>query len=86
MKTELWRQVLCWGVVITFLTFPLVVFVLHLVSDEVSWFHFSQHISEYKFLTPYFQSITALVFGLAGLNTIDRHLERDGEQKKRTDV
>jgi ABC-type Fe3+ transport system permease subunit len=74
MNEPRWRTALCWGAVITFLTVPLLVFILHVVSDEVpSSFHFSQHLSEYKFLTPFFQSITALVFGLAGLNSFDKH-------------
>jgi hypothetical protein len=72
MKEPLWRLVLCWGTVITFLSAPLMVFSLHILSDEVPWFHFSQHIKEYTFMTPFFQSITALVFALAGLNSFDR--------------
>ena len=72
MNEPRWRTVLCWGAVITFLSVPLLVFILHLISDEVSWFHFSQHLSEYKFMVPFFQSITALVFGLAGLNSWDK--------------
>lgn len=68
----LWRQVLCWGAVLTFLTLPLVVFVLTVLSFEVDWLHFDKHRDEYKFLVPYFQTVTALVLGLAGLNTFDR--------------
>lgn len=68
----LWRQVLCWGAVLTFLTLPLVVFVLTVLSYEIEWLHFEQHLGEYKFLIGYFQTVTALVFGLAGLNTFDR--------------
>lgn len=74
MNEPRWRTALCWGTVITFLSVPFLVFVLHVVSDEVpSSFHFSQHLAEYKFMTPFFQSITALVFGLAGLNSFDKH-------------
>jgi hypothetical protein len=72
MKEPLWRTVLCWGSVITFLSAPLICFILMAISDEVSWLHFSQHINEYKFMVPFFQSITALVFGLAGLNSWDK--------------
>jgi hypothetical protein len=79
MKEPLWREVLCWGAVITFLTMPLLVFILHIISDEIPSFNFSQHISEYKFFVPFFQSITALVFALAGLNSFDR--TRNGDKK-----
>ena len=72
MKTELWRQVLCWGSVITFLVAPWLVFILHIISDQTPEFHFSAHLNEYKFMTPFFQSVTALIFGLAGLNSLDR--------------
>ena len=68
-------MVLCWGAVLTFLTLPFFVFALHLISDEFpNYFHFSQHIAEYKFIIPYYQSITALVFALAGLNSWDKRL------------
>jgi hypothetical protein len=74
MNDPLWRTVLCWGTVITFLSAPLLVFILHIVSDEVPWLHFSQHIKEYGFMVPFFQSITALVFGLAGLHSWDKRI------------
>ena len=76
MHEPRWRTVLCWGAVVTFLGLPFGVCALHLVSDEFpTYFHFSQHISEYKFIIPYYQSITALVFALAGLNSWDKRLE-----------
>jgi hypothetical protein len=68
-------MVLCWGAVVTFLTLPFVTFLLHVVSDEFpTSFHFSQHLQEYKFLVPYYQSITGLVFALAGLNSWDKRI------------
>jgi ABC-type glycerol-3-phosphate transport system permease component len=82
LKTELWRQVLCWGTVITFLTAPFLIFILHIISDEFpESFHFSAHLQEYRFLDKFYQIISALVFGLAGLNTFDRHLERKSGAK-----
>lgn len=82
MNEPRWRTALCWGAVITFLTLPLLVFILHLISDEVTWFHFSEHLAEYKFLTPYFQTVTGLVLGLAGLNSFDKHSANSrGDQK-----
>jgi hypothetical protein len=73
MKEPLWRSVLCWGAVITFLTLPMLIFVLVFISTEFPWPHFEEHIGHYKFLAPFYQSVTALIFGLAGLNTFDRH-------------
>jgi hypothetical protein len=71
-----WKTVLCWGTVITFLTAPLLIFALHILSDEVTWFHFSQHFNEYKWVGAFYQTITALVFGLAGLHSLDKNLEK----------
>jgi hypothetical protein len=84
MKEPLWREVLCWGTVITFLSAPLLVFILHVLSDEVPWLHFSEHIKEYGFLVPFFQTVTALVFGLAGLHSLDKRLSNgksNGDKK-----
>jgi hypothetical protein len=79
----LWKTVLCWGAVITFLSLPLIVFVLNVVSIELSWLHTNEHISEFKFVGQFFQSLTLLVFGLAGLNTFSPIINRpNGSSKK----
>ena len=75
MKEPLWRAVLCWGTVTTFLTLPLFIFALALASREFGWTEFEQHIKEYKFLGNFYQSITALVFGLSGLRSLDKYVE-----------
>jgi len=62
--------------VVTFLTLPLVIFTLALLSQELGWMPgFHEHIRDYKFLSAFYQSVTALVFGLAGLQSIDRYAE-----------
>lgn len=78
-----WRLVLCWGAVLTFLTAPLVIFILLLISQEGGWLHFNQHIGEYKWMAAFYQSVTGLVFGLAGLHSFDRFAEtRNGGAKR----
>jgi hypothetical protein len=69
-----WRTVLCWGAVFTFFTVPLVGILLLLLADQYP--SIRNHISEYKFIGPFFQSVTALVFGLAGLRSLDRYVDQ----------
>lgn len=73
MDEPLWRKFLCWGSVFLFLTLPLSILILRLVSDSSPDLRWSASLQEAKYIIPYFQSLTALVFGLAGLNTWDRH-------------
>jgi hypothetical protein len=78
-----WRVVLCWGAVFTFFTVPIVGITLLLLADSVP--SIRNHLAEYKFIGPFFQSVTALVFGLAGLRSVDRYVETrngNGEKKK----
>lgn len=70
MKDTRWRWLLCWGTVITFLTLPLSILTVVLLHPE-----FADQIREYKFLSKFFESITALVFGLAGLRSVDKFVE-----------
>jgi hypothetical protein len=79
-----WRLVLCWGAVLTFFTVPLVGIGLLVAADWVP--SIRNHIAEYKFIGPFFQSVTALVFGLAGLRSLDKYVEtKNGTVKKPTD-
>jgi hypothetical protein len=70
----LWRKILNWGTVITFFSAPLLIFGLQILSEEnwAPWFHFAKHLGEFKWLGNFYNSITALTFGLAGLNSWDR--------------
>lgn len=72
-EEPLWRKVLCWGSVVTFFTLPLITFALHVVALETSM-RFAEHISDFKFLGTVYASVTALVFGLAGLNSWDKRI------------
>ena len=47
-----------------------------LASREFGWTDFEQHIKEYKFLGNFYQSITALTFGLSGLRSFDKFVEQ----------
>jgi hypothetical protein len=64
----LWRKALCWGSVGIFLLLPLTIFSARLFQFP----NIAETINNAPFLLPYFQSVTGLVFGLAGLNTVDR--------------
>ena len=70
MKDARWRLVLCWGTVITFLTLPLTVFVIAIWHPELA-----EQLKGYKFIAKFFESITALVFGLSGLRSVDKFVE-----------
>ena len=79
MRDTRWRLVLCWGTVITFLTLPLSVLTIALLHPELA-----AQMREYKFLSKFFESITALVFGLAGLRSVDKYVEtKNGNGNKK---
>jgi hypothetical protein len=84
-----WRTVLNWGAVVTFFTIPLIVFVLHVISEEpgVIWLHFNEHLREYVWLDHFYGVLTALVFGLAGLDTtnviVHKHFEARANNRER---
>jgi hypothetical protein len=81
MKEPLWRTVLYWGSTIVFLFAPLTVFSLHFASDELHW-EFSKHIKDYSGLAPSYQTLTALIFGLCGLRSIDKYVETKSENEQ----
>ena len=49
---------------------PLTIFLLAFFNRD-----YEEHIRNFKFLGKYFESITALVFGLAGLRSLDKFVE-----------
>ena len=71
MKDTRWRLVLCWGAVITFLLMPASLLVIGFLNPA-----FAEEIRSYKFLGKFFESVTALVFGLAGLRTVEKVVEK----------
>ena len=67
-----WRSFLNWAAVVLFFTLPIFVFILHILSIEFEWLHLNEHVSEFKYLREFYQIDSMLVFGLAGLNTVDQ--------------
>lgn len=76
MNEPRWRTVLCWGAVIAYLTVPLITYALIVISIEVPWLHTNEHLQEFKGFAGWFQTLTALVVSLAGLNSWDKTVER----------
>ena len=68
-----WRRILNWGCVISFFTFPIIFFTLQVLAAEIPNFHFEEQIKQYLWTREYFRLIALLVFGMAGLNSWDRH-------------
>ena len=84
MDEPRWRSVLCWGTVLTFLTMPLAVLLIAISSRIYGWLGVEEHLKGYKFLGTFFQSVTALVFGLSGLRSLDKYVEtKNGNGKPR---
>jgi hypothetical protein len=81
-KEPRWRTLLCWGSVILYLTLPVTILIVRLLADHFPEYHWADSLSEAKFMIPYFTSLTALVFGLAGLNTFDRKVENGNGYSK----
>jgi hypothetical protein len=76
-----WKTALCWGTVLTFFTMPMVVLFLIFISDF--WPNIQNHIADIKVVGPFFQSVTGLMFGLAGLRSLDKFVEtKNGNHKE----
>lgn len=73
MNEPLWRKVLCWGAVACFFVMPGTAFAL-VVYDAFTAGTFlrAEDIGNLKAFSTYQATLTALLFGLAGLNTWDR--------------
>lgn len=72
MTTPLWKTVLAWGAVVTFLSLPLFILAVQLYN----WTHPGWMIADpervdrlREFLGEFMRNITILVLGLAGLRT-----------------
>jgi hypothetical protein len=84
MREPLWKEILCYGSVITFLTMPLVVLVIAISARLYGWMGVEEHLKGYKFLGAFYQSVTALTFGLSGLRSLDRFIETKNGNSKST--
>lgn len=73
-----WRTVLCWGAVFAFFAVPVAAVALVIFNSTVR-----EHLENYKFVGTFFQAVTALVFGLSGLRSLDKYVEtKNGNGKK----
>lgn len=81
MNEPLWRNFLCWGAVIAFFTVPVVALAVVILIPTTH-----EHLESYKFVGTFFQSVAALVFGLAGLKSFDRYVEMKNGDKKSPSV
>jgi hypothetical protein len=57
--------------VIMFFAIPVLIIVLHILAIEFDW-KSDDRIAEFQGVMPVYQTISGLVFGLAGLNSFDR--------------
>jgi Fe2+ transport system protein FeoA len=75
-----WRIVLCWGLVATYLTAPLVFFIVHLNASDA----LDQRLMHSGFLRDFYISITGMLVSLAGLNTLHavKTDDKSGEPSK----
>jgi hypothetical protein len=80
-KEPLWRTSLCWGLVITYFTAPLVFFIIHLNASPA----LEDRLLQSHFLRDFYLSITAMIVSLAGLHSFDKRQngKSNGEEKQK---
>ena len=89
MKEPLWRLVLNWGTVVTFLILPLVILSIQVYANtHPHWWTWQDHqltpeqqASRYQYLNDFMRNLTILVFGLAGLRTWEQ-IKINGNNKR----
>ena len=81
MNEPRWKTVLCWGAIVAYLTVPLITYALIVIAVEVPEFHLNEHLKDFAGLGQWFQTLTALIFGLAGLHSFDRFVEQKNGKK-----
>jgi len=68
-----WRRTLCWGAVISFFAMPSLLFLLVFYNAvRREGFLTAEEMEDFRALGSYQATLAALVFGLAGLNTLDK--------------
>lgn len=77
-EEPLWRKVLCWGSVTTFLTLPLFIFTLDLMGV------FRGQFTHFAYLNQFYVTNTALLMGLAGLNSLQPLIVRTSRKGELT--
>lgn len=77
MREPLWKTVLNWGAVISFLMLPLVILTIQIYANtHPGWWQWAdssataqQRHEHFRYLSDFLRNLTILVFGLAGLRT-----------------
>lgn len=64
---------------IFFFAIPVLILVLHVCAIEFNW-KSDDRLAEFQGVMPVYQTISGLVFGLAGLNSVDRFF--NGRERK----
>lgn len=64
MNEPLWRKILCWGSTLIFLLTPPVILTLQ-IADHLN----ARDVEVAKSMSPMYMAISAVMAGLAGLNT-----------------
>jgi hypothetical protein len=67
---SLWKLVLAWVCLVLFFAIPIVFFSIHLLhlNAEPAW---ATRATEFRYLSDYLKTITAIIISLAGLNTVE---------------
>jgi len=88
MKEPLWRLVLNWGTVITFLVLPLLILSVQVYANtHPGWWNWSEqlkpeeHERRFQYINDFMRNLTILVFGLAGLRTWEQ-IKTNGNGKE----
>jgi hypothetical protein len=73
---NLWKIVLAWGCLISFFAIPSIFFLIHLanLNAEPAW---ATRAQEFRYLSDYLKTITAIIISLAGFNTVEIFKKRD---------
>ena len=83
VKDPMWKTVLNWGVVITFLSMPLVIMSIQLfiIMNPKLVAEPTKYRDHFKYLMDFQRNLAILVFGLTGLRTWE-HIKQNGSPKE----
>jgi hypothetical protein len=65
---HIWKLVLAWGCLALFFGIPLVFFGIHLTQLKTE---FAAHANEFRYLSDYLKTVTAIIISLAGFSTAE---------------
>jgi hypothetical protein len=81
-KDPLWKTVLNWGTVVTFLSLPLVVFIVQMWARTHPGWMTTENPQHFHYILDFQRNITILVFGLAGLKTWE-NVKQNGKNNEK---